>query len=248
MLFDKDTFNKKDFKKTNRISRKYNTQWKKFACRNSIGDCSKLFQRLRPTSYYDFYVKYTKDGEETASNRKEMLYYGRTEDEIRIIAEKYREACRDYTYPLEDYIKNVYMHTIIETYDGQVKEEQLNEMLTRLGYTYEKPEGDEDAKYGIDFKVFKNGKLSFVLQVKPISFFLGWSNQSLIEDRIGAFKKEQLVRECFNVSTYYMVYKIDDDGNVQWLSENGKMCFELKRLCNKDNGLPHILPHETIYL
>lgn len=242
------SIDKKDFKRTNVISRKYNTTWKKYAGRNVIGDCSKLFQRLRPTSYYDFYVKYTKDGEETFSNRKEMLYYGRTENEIEEIAKAYQKECNDYSYPLDDYIKNVYMHTIIETYDGQVKEEQVNQILSNLGFTYEKPEGNEDAKLGIDFKVYKDGKLSFVIQIKPKSFFIGHNNQSLIEDRINAFHKEGMVKSKLGINTYYMIYVADDNGNVQWLMENGKMCFELKRLCNKTNGFPYTLPTETIYI
>ena len=47
-----------------------------------------------------------------------------------------------------------------------------------------------------------------------------------------------------HVPTYYMVYKADEDGNVLWLTENGKLCFELKRLCNQENGLPYELPNE----
>lgn len=240
------SIDKKDFKRTNAISRKYNTQWKKYAGRNHIGDCSKLFQRLRPTSYYDFYVKYTKDGEETVSNRKEMLHYGRTEEEIEELAKKYREECNDYSYPLEDYIKNVYMHTIIETYDGQLREDQVNQMLSNLGYTYEKPKGDEDAKLGIDFKVYKDGKLSFVIQIKPKSFFMGYKNKSLLEDRMAAFKKADMVKEKLGVSTFYMIYVPDDDGNIGWCCENGKLCFDLTRLCNRANGIPHILPHDTV--
>ncbi len=242
MLFD--SINKEDFRKTNNISKKYNKQWKKFAGRNSIGDCSNLFQRLQPSDYYDFYVKYTKDGEETVSNRSNFIYYGRTEDEIKSIAEKYREECGDYSYPLEDYIKNIYMHTIVETFDGQIKEQQVNQLLTNMGYTYEKPEKDEDSKYGIDFKVFKKGKLSFVLQVKPISFFRGSGNESLICDRKEAFEKQRMVYNIYKVPTYYMVYNTANGEKVQWLTENGKLCFELKRLLNRENGLPYSLPKE----
>lgn len=240
MLFE--TINKSDFKRTNCISKKYNTHWKLFAGRKSIGDCSNLFQRLCPTDYYDFYVKYTKDGEDTVLNRSEFIYSGRTEEEIKSIAEKYRDECNDYSYPLEDYIKNVYMHTIIETFDGQLKERQVNQILTNFGYTYEKPNNDEDSKYGIDFKVFKEGKLIFVIQVKPISFFIGNKNQSLINDRKNAFKKEALVREKFNVPTYYMIYSVEENGGVKWLCENNKLLFDLHRLCNEKNGLPYCLP------
>lgn len=239
---------KKDFKRTNAISRKYNKEWKKFSGRSSIGDCSNLFQRLRPSSYYDFYKKYTKDGEETINSRNEFIFYGRTENEIIEVAKKYRDECGDYSYPLEDYIKNVYMHVIVETFDGQVKEQQINQLLTNMGYTYDKPENDEDACYGIDFKVYKDNRLSFVLQIKPISFFIGTKNKSLIDDRISAFTKQEKVYSKFNVHTYYMVYSSDDDGNVKWLTENKKLCFELWRLCNKDNGIPYRLPNQYIEL
>ena len=244
MHFDK--IDKEDFKKTNRISRKYNTQWKKYAGRNSIGDCSNLFQRLRPVNYYDFYLKYTKDGEETVNNRSEFKYYGRTEDEIEEVARKYMTECNDNSFTFEEYVKNVYVHTIIETFDGQMKEQNISQLLVNMGYTYEKPKDNEDSRFGIDFKVFKDNRLVFVLQIKPISFFIGTHNRSLIEDRIGAFEKQSLVLDRFKVPTYYMVYKVDDDGVVEWLSEDGKMCFELKRLCNQENGHPYELPNEFV--
>ena len=246
MHFDK--IDKKDFQKTNRISRKYNMQWKKYADRPSIGDCSNLFQRLRPTDYYDFYLKYTKDGEETVHNREVFKHCGRTEEEIEEVARKYMAECGNTSFTFEDFVKNVYMHTIIETYDGQTKEQDVNQILANLGYTYEKPEKEEDSRFGIDFKVYKDGKLVFVLQIKPISFFLGSKNYSLIQDRIGAFEKQSLVMDRLHVPTYYMVYKADDNGNVGWLTENGKLCFELKRLCNQENGLPYELPNEFMEL
>lgn len=244
MHFEK--IDKEDFKKTNRISKKYNREWKKYAGRNSVGDCSNLFQRLRPTDYYDFYIKYTKDGEETVNNRKDFKFYGRTEDEIEEIAKKYKAECGNTSYTLEEFIKNVYMHTIIETFDGQKKEQEVSQMLVNMGYTYEKPEKNEDSRFGIDFKVFENGKFEFVLQVKPISFFIGSHNKSLIEDRISAFEKQSLVMRYFNVPTYYMVYKSDNDGKVQWLKRDGKLCIKLKFLCNQENGLPYDLPNDFV--
>ena len=233
-----------DFRKTNRISRKYNQIWKKFAGSASIGDCSNLFQRLQPIDCYDFYLKYTKDGEETAHDRKTFKYYGRTEEEIEEVAKKYMEACGNTSFTFEEFVKNVYMHTIVETFLGQIKERQVNQILTDMGYTYEKPIGNEDSHMGIDFKVYKDGRLSFMLQVKPISFFNGIHNKSLIEDRIGAFEKETLVSKKFNVPTYYVVYDTDNGGKVRWLSEDGKLCFKLQRLCNQENGYPRELPKE----
>lgn len=239
-----ETIDRAEFIKTKYISKKYNMAWKMLAGRHSIGDCSNLFQRLRPANYYDFYVKYTKDGEETFLKRKEMPFYGRTEEEIETVARKFQEKCGDYAIPLEVYIKNVYTHVIIETFDGQMCEQNVNQLLTNIGYTYEKPHGNEDSKYGIDFKVYKDNVLSFMLQIKPISFFLGTKNASLISDRKSAFAKQDLVLQKYNVPTYYMIYDIDNVGNIRWRSENEKLCFELCRLCNRDNGFPYILPTE----
>lgn len=230
--------NKEDFKKTNIISRRYNTIWKKYAGRKCIGDCSNLFQRLRPKDYYDFYLKYTKDGEETVEKRNEFLYYGRTETEIEELAKKYMEECNDPSYTLSDYVKNIYMHTIIETFDGQNKENEVNQILSNLGFTYEKPVKNEDSYLGIDFKVFKDNQLSFVLQIKPISFFRGINNLSLIEDRKNAFEKERNTLQKLNVPTYYMVYKTHNNGVVSWLSEHNKLCFKLSSLCNENTGFP----------
>lgn len=140
------------------------------------------------------------------------------------------------------------MHAIIETFDGQMKELQINQLLTNMGYTYEKPEKNEDSRYGIDFKVYKGGTLVFMLQIKPISFFKGVDNLSLIEDRLSAFRKQSLVQQRYKVPTYYMVYKMNDNGTVRWMSENGKLCFELQRLCNGDSGLPNTLPTNFISL
>lgn len=229
-----DSIDKKIFKESNRISRKYNKQWNAIAGRGYIGDCSNLFQRLKPTSYYDFYLKYTQDGEETKHDRKTFKYCGRTEEEVEELANLYKSLCKDDSFTIEEYIRNIYMHTLIETYDGQMKEVYVTRLLTNMGYTYEKPNSDEDGIMGIDFKVFKNNELKFVIQVKPYSFFKGNSNKALIEDRINAFNKEQKVTNILKVPTYYMVYESFDDGTIKWLNENGKFAFELSRLCNKD--------------
>lgn len=233
-----------DFSKTNYISRKYNHAWKRFAGRRNIGDCSNLFQRLQPSDCYDFYIKYTEDGEKTVHDRESFMYCGRTEDEIEELAKKYMKACGNPSFPFEDFVKNIYMHTIVETFLGQEKEKQVGQMLVNMGYTYEKPVGNEDSRMNIDFKVYKGGKMMFVLQVKPKSFFTGTRNYSLIEDRIAAFRKELLVLENFGVPTYYMLYKTDNKGNIGWLSEGGKVCFRLSRLCNEETGYPMKLPNE----
>lgn len=239
-----ESIDRDDFCRTKNVLRKYNVEWKYYAGRDVIGDCSNLFQRLQPTDYYDFYLKYTKDGEETIGNRKKMKFYGRTEEEIEDIAKMYRDTCGDYSTPLEDYIKNIYTHTLIETFDGQMSEQKVNQLLTNLGYTYEKPQGNEDSRYGIDFKVFKNDVLQFVLQIKPISFFKGVKNESLIRDRKNAFDKQELVWKKFNVPTYYMIYNAVENGEIRWLCENNKLCFELSNLCNRENGIPYALSKE----
>lgn len=244
MLFD--DIHKKDFEQTKYISKKYNKQWKRFAGRNFVGDCSELFKRLCPSNYYEFYVKYTKDGERTENNRLELPYCGRSENEIKILSEKYKRACGDTSIPLEEFIKNIYCHIIIETFDGHMAEKECGDILNNLWYCYEKPNGDEDALLAIDFKVKKGDKLIFLLQIKPISFFRGNKNESLIEDRKYAFEKIRKCRKIFNVPTFYMVYKSNDDGTVKWLTENNKLCFKLDRLCDEQTGLVKEIPNEFI--
>lgn len=217
---------------TKQILWKYNKIWKKFSYRKWIGDCSFLYKKFRPVSYEDFYQKYVKDGENNKVD--DIRFRGRTEKEIYQIALQYRSLC-DINIDIDIYVKNIILHTIIETYNGQKIEETIQEYIESKGYNVIRCCGDEDAEYGIDLKVH-NDTETFALQIKPLSFFKGNKNISLINDRISAFVKEQKCYNTFNIKTYYIVYDIISTNQFKILKNKNKILFKLKHLCHT-NGI-----------
>lgn len=233
-----------DFIRSKVKLRKYNQEWKKYSARKYVGDCSYLFEKLKPTSYKDFYEKYVNDGDNTFGKIGTDDYQrGRTEFEIIDNAKFLYETIRKH-YPNDDVhfsdCLNVTVgHTIHETYDGHIVENIVDKMLTDKGLKMVKPMGDADTLYGIDRFCYMGDKLVFTLQIKPISFFLGNSNKSLISDRISAFNKCDKVQKAFNVKTYYIIYdsSVSSENKVGFVSKsNGKMAFELSEVCNIDGS------------
>lgn len=219
-----------EFKEAKRKLWKYNKIWKKYSARRYVGDCSYLYKKLKPISYQDFYEKYTIDGE--ANKGKETTLRGRTKEEIYEIAKQYQNEC-DNTIDIEVYVKNIYMHVIIETYDGQrIENELINRIHIEQGITLIQSYGDDDAKMGIDMRNKK-----YALQIKPISFFRSNKNVSLIEDRANAFVKKDKCYQTYNINTYYIIYDIIDDKSYKlYCHDNGKITFHLEELCYK-NGI-----------
>lgn len=222
-----------EFKNTKKILRKYNMIWRQFSGREFVGDCSFLYKKLRPVSYQDFLEKYTNDGKSnnSISNKKR----GRTEQEIIELAKKY-QGMANKDIPLEIYIMNVYTHVIIETYDGQRIEEYIEDSIKNNNNAIVKRcYGKYDAEYGIDMIVQVPDK-KFALQVKPVSFFNGNNNESLIKDRAYAFIKEKKCFHNLNLHTYYMIYDIINDKSCRIYMNGDKKLFKLETLCNS-NGI-----------
>lgn len=230
----------KDEFETSKIKfKKYNLEWKKFASKKYVGDCSDLYKRLKPTSYEDFYKKYIFDGEKGIAQNCSIYNRGRTEMEI-IDNAKELYLTISSKYP-NDEIKfndclNVSIgHVIYETYDGQKIEDIVEIMLSDKGYLVKKPSSEYDSKFGIDRLCYYNGILSFTVQIKPISFFHGDKNLSLIEDRKKAFNNDERIMKCFNVIPYYIVYEKVKDSVTFLYKDKNKMAFRLGELC-ESNG------------
>lgn len=234
--------------------KKYNQEWKKYSARKYVGDCSYLFEKLKPSSYKDFYEKYINDGKKTSGSTNIDDYHrGRTEWEIIDNAKYlYDTICKRYPDDNVNFVDclNVTVgHTIHETYDGHIVENIVDEMFNKKGLKTIKPCGDADTLYGIDRFCYIDDKLQFTSQIKPISFFLGNSNRSLIEDRISAFNKGRKAQEVFNVKMYYIIYdgSVSSENNVGFVCKsNNKMAFELSELCNGD-GTVKILPKNRCF-
>lgn len=244
---EKDFIDGKIFYETKRTLWKYNDNWKRISGAPYIGNCTENYRKLSPKSYYDFYAKYVEDGKNVHLDKK---YRGRTEEELTDLAHKYKVMCGNPDIDVDVFRRNIILHTIIETFDGKGYEREVSKHLLNLGYTFTYPTGVEDSRYGIDFKVYKDDELKFILQVKPITFFYGKHNKPLIGDRICAFEKQSLVDATLKVPTWFMIYKIDenDEKGLWLLNKDGGLCHKLSDLINQENGYPYDLPNNFVKL
>jgi hypothetical protein len=227
-----------EYRTAKRKLRKYNSIWKKYAGRNVVGCCSCLFKILEPVSYQDFLDKYIRSGENKPM-RSNSYDWGKTYDELVSIAKQYHSEVNDPNISFEDCFDDLIMHVIIETFDGQNVENIVKEVLEKSGFVVEKVLGDDDAVLGIDLKVKDKGGYWYrmFLQIKPVTTFLGNKNQSLISDRINFFEKERMVIDRYgNVPYYYVLYEMDEDGVIRWLSLSNRFRLNLTDLCD-ENGI-----------
>lgn len=204
-----------------------------------IGNCSNLYQKLKPVDFLDFYEKELAYAEEN-KDRLPIYYRGLTYEDFYGLATKYKtmleETC-DVSYDLSIYFYSLVCHAIVETFVGQKKEEDIIRLLVKRGYNPLKTSGGKDARYGVDIAV--NGiSEDFYLQIKPISFFLS-KFEDTNNDRISLCHKREEVLEMESIDTYYMIYAIDYlDSEVRWVTkDNGEILFHINELFQyeKDN-------------
>lgn len=206
--------------------------------RKNIGDLSYLYQKYQPKDYQDFYDKYTSD---TTGDKPE--HHGRTEEELRKIAQNYKLYANS-TLDDDMFFKNLLWHIIVQTYEGHKQEQVLIEYMNQYELNASSCNPDMDAVYGTDIEATYNNK-KFYVQVKPITFFYGNNNQSLLNDRINAIKKYNKTIADYNAITYYVIYEKGKDGEIKWwYNEKGKLFNKLSDLIaptgitkfNKYNG------------
>ena len=194
-----------------------------------IGYCMRIFERLEPTSYEDAFKKYTESGYDT---NFDSLNRGRTKEEIVAIAKKWMEECPDSKLSLVDFYDAMILHIVVETYDGYLREKQVKDALKQVGADIETVSGDEDVKMAIDVKAELNGN-TFLIQVKPISFFVGgMTNKPLNDDRKALSRKERRAREKYGANTYFRYLLYDSFDTGEWIvnEEKGKCSFSYDEL------------------
>ncbi len=134
--------------------------------------------------------------------------------------------------PFNDYFVYICKKLFYDTFYGCKKEKEIWDIYTNKGFSCESPSIDEDCKYGIDIKVYQDGALKYLFQVKPNTFFFGNRNASLINDRKSALQKEKLCNSIYHLPVYYYIY---DKNTGEWLTnEKGGKGFKLKDLINND--------------
>ena len=201
-----------------------------------IGYCMRIFERLEPVSYEDAFEKYTNSGYDT---NFDSLNRGRTKEELVAIAKRWMEECPDSMLSLADFYDALILHIIVETYDGDVREKQVKDSLRQAGATIESVSGDEDSRMAIDIKAELNGN-TFLVQVKPVSFFVGgMTNKSLNDDRKALYKKERRAREKYGANTYFRYLLYDSFETGEWIvnTDKNKCSFSYDELLD-DFGRP----------
>lgn len=235
------------------FNEKYNVQWKSIAGTPYIGSCSLLFHdfydkwtksHTDEPAYEDFFYYYlaSADIKDTDNNGRGSINHGRSLAQLIKLAELYRKKCNDNSISLEYYLDNIIIHAVFETFDGQIRECLLKRVFNNKGYETKDTTKYWDADLGVDFVVLKDGVIKGYIQCKPLSTFIGNNNQSLVEDRINFFHKEELKkRECdkHNLPYYktkFLLYEKNDDYSV-WIGlSDEKKSFYLEELCDA-NGM-----------
>lgn len=210
-----------------------------YAPRHVIGSCSNLFKKYNPTSYQDFFDKYTND----VTNNFDKGH-GRSVERIFEIATEYKKKA-DELYKdnqlisqltVIDYYDLMVLHIIIETFDGQSIERDLRNFYKGKGFEVVLPTDNEDAIFGIDFMV--NGpQIRHFIQVKPRTFATSMS--STAEDRKNHFYKEQKIKEKYgnNATLEFIFYEKNQDGpgfQAYINSKTNKMRFRLNDICDNE--------------
>lgn len=219
------------------ISDKIGDIWKdNFSYPKYIGNCSELYNKLSPTGYDDFYVKYLK----YAKDNHHLSIKKRGIDYDKIVKEsvRYKNMVFEKTGVDEDvstFFYDMVCHIIVETFDGKKKEEKFRSYLERLGYSTSIFEGEVDMFYGTDIKVICNDGTVFAVQIKPLSFFTSKRSDTM-KDNAGLCRKYKKTLSEFGIETYYAIYdKNKWDNKTWWLHKsNGKLCFKINDLFEYD--------------
>lgn len=99
----------------------------------------------------------------------------------------------------------IYYKCFVNALNGAYTETLLFNLLTRSGYRVKYATPKQDTAFGIDLLVYKDIKLQYVVQVKPISFLL--CNKSVVvHKRTELYRKAKLTEKAMGVPHYTAVY------------------------------------------
>lgn len=212
-----------------------------------MGNCTDLYHKLKPLNYKDFYERELKYAEE--NQHLPIKDRGLTYEEFYMLAHKYKvllEGCTNLRYDLSIYFYALVCHAIVETFDGQKREEMIMDYISKKGFEVKKVKGEKDAKYGVDIEVIGKGQ-HFYVQVKPITFFKA-ERPDTHEDRIGACRKREEILKLEGLDTYYIIYDLDwKTSQTKWvINKNNGILFKISDLFDydKDNIKSTIVRHQ----
>lgn len=198
---------------------KWSNIWRnKYSHRKVIGSCGQAFEEFIQSNtditYENFYYFY--------------IMNIRNIDEIKDIANQYYiEINSPLSTTIEECIKIVILHAVIETYDGKKYEKDFIQFLKSNDFEIKNIPYDDDFLRGIDIFSIKNEQ-QYLIQIKPISFFIS-NREDCIRDRIDATNKRKKALEKYPNSHY--IFSIYNKKNGQWASTpSGKISWNIDRL------------------
>lgn len=197
---------------------------------SSIGFVSTFFKNADPKTLEQAYDMYILSGILDRDLPKENR--GRTKEEIEEMAIDWKEKC-GVDFPLVDFYDALILHAVIETCFGMIMERRAEDAYRLKGFTIEETDGYTDRNCGIDF-VARKGEKTFLVQVKPISFFRG-KGEKLTDDRkVVIHSKHKAGLSLFpNASYAYMIY----DSDEKWINLDGRFNFRYDEFVNNDGSM-----------
>ena len=176
---------------------------------NKIGNITQLFRMYEPKTSEEFYYKYISDSGGQRLLEASILLSESSKIDIKI--------CQAY----------IYKKIFVEAFGGCYKELEMKELVENKGYDFAFPTVQEDQNLGVDGKVFKDNKLDFMIQLKPVSFFRS-NRPILVRKRIEMMKKWKLTVDTFGVETFYLIY--DNNG---WIKNENNYLFRISDLIER---------------
>ena len=213
--------------------KQYNYECMSIIHEDRIGSMNYIYDKFKPKSEEEFWYRWT--DEMLYDKDAPMSEQGRSIDFLYDLALEYQSKC-DRDIPAVIYFKDILMHAIFQTWNGRKREEEITATLKKLGYNVLHSCHKEDSKLNIDLMVFKDGKLVFLLQVKPISTFRNNANWAL-KTRKKFFGMQKKGTKKYGVPYYYLIYNSHYDTDMKWVFNDKRQTFlfTLEELCS-DNG------------
>ena len=197
--------------------------------------------KLKPTDYEDIYNKYLDYASKNIT--QPVLKRGLDYNGFYNLALEYKKLAEEKTnfkYDLSVYFYGLVCHAIIETLNGQNKEQELLKLLKLRGYDAHKEEGFKDTRYGVDVAV-KGINEDFYIQIKPITFFMS-KKLDTQKDRINCCCKRNEMLEIEKIDTYYAIYDLTD-GILRWVGKDGNnVLFKVNDLFEYDENTLIVKP------
>lgn len=218
-----------------KVLNKYNFTCMTIINEKRIGSMNRLIDACKPSSPEEFYEAWV--NESLSNTSTDPAERGRSLDELYDLSLEYQSKC-DKEIPALTYYQDILMHAIYQTWEGRLRENEVRRKFEEHGYTVRHSPYNEDSKLNIDLMVYKDDKLQFLVQVKPISTFRNNAPWAL-KTRSKFFRMQALGTKKYGVPYYYLIYNTHYDTDIKWLyNENREsFFFTLEELCSTDGKI-----------